>query len=215
MATQADDDASSTIASFLNAPAPGQQAQQLADAKLLKAQAQAVGAQQQAQAAGARNNLAQGQLANQAQQQQQQAQRNARAQGRARGRIVGQAIAAGKGTLGDNPVANKVEAVAERVGNFPTPGGLFALFVVLLLFVFLIVPVNGGLTRAQLFWLTLLGRTRLPQGAEPASGGDAGGTSGGSSSGGGGFASTPAGATGGGPTGVPLAPALPVLPKLY
>lgn len=55
-----------------------------------------------------------------------------------------------------------IDRLNERVGNIPTPGGLFALFIVLLVFIFLIVPVSTtGQTRFELFWLTLLGRTKL------------------------------------------------------
>lgn len=45
--------------------------------------------------------------------------------------------------------------------NVKTPGGIGLLLIVIFIFLWAIVPVNGGKTRGQLFWLTLTGRTRM------------------------------------------------------
>ncbi len=69
-----------------------------------------------------------------------------------------------------NKAADTVERARNWLANLPTPGGNGALLLVLLGFVAFIVPVSGAYTRAQLFWLSLLGRTSLTdsKGSEPA-----------------------------------------------
>lgn len=61
-----------------------------------------------------------------------------------------------------NAAADKVTGVQNWIAKAPTPGGIGVLLLIILLFVAIIVPVSGGYTRLQLFWLTLLGRTSLP-----------------------------------------------------
>lgn len=61
-----------------------------------------------------------------------------------------------------NAAADKVTGVQNWIAGAPTPGGIGVLLLIILLFVAIIVPVSGGYTRLQLFWLTLLGRTSLP-----------------------------------------------------
>jgi hypothetical protein len=67
-----------------------------------------------------------------------------------------------------NAAADRVERARNWLANLPTPGGNGALLLVLLGFVAFIVPVSGAYTRAQLFWLSLLGRTSLTDTGAPA-----------------------------------------------
>lgn len=69
---------------------------------------------------------------------------------------------------------------ANWIASAPTPGGVGVLILALLMFLWIIVPVNeSGDTRAKLLWYTLTGRTKLKQqyetaeNAAAASGGDA------------------------------------------
>lgn len=64
-------------------------------------------------------------------------------------------------------LGSRVEAWAS---NVRTPGGIGLLLLAIFILLWAVVPVNGGKTRGQLFWLTLTGRTRMA--ASP----DAGGT---------------------------------------
>ncbi len=59
------------------------------------------------------------------------------------------------------------QGVVNWVSSRPTPGGISALLVVLIFFLFVIVPVNGKYTRLQLIWLTLTGHTKLPTPKKP------------------------------------------------
>lgn len=74
--------------------------------------------------------------------------------------------------LQTNNLANAVEGLtgkAKETGsrleswaaNVRTPGGIGLLLIVIFIFLWAIVPVNGGKTRGQLFWLTLTGRTKM------------------------------------------------------
>jgi hypothetical protein len=67
-----------------------------------------------------------------------------------------------------NAAADRVERARNWLANLPTPGGNGALLLVLLGLVAFIVPVSGAYTRAQLFWLSLLGRTSLTDTGAPA-----------------------------------------------
>lgn len=57
-----------------------------------------------------------------------------------------------------NDAGARVEAWANSV---PTPGGILVVLLVLFLFLWLIVPVNGQYTRGKLLWLTLMGQTSI------------------------------------------------------
>lgn len=52
-------------------------------------------------------------------------------------------------------------ALTSWLAALPTPGGIALMLFIILVFVWAIVPVNNGLTRAQLFYLTLTGKTAL------------------------------------------------------
>ncbi|MBF6613881.1 MAG: hypothetical protein IVW55_12205 [Chloroflexi bacterium] len=54
-------------------------------------------------------------------------------------------------------------SVGSYAARIPTPGGLSALTATLVLLVSAVVPVNAGYTRLQLLWLTLTGKTSLPE----------------------------------------------------
>jgi hypothetical protein len=73
--------------------------------------------------------------------------------------------------IGPNRAADTVERWRDRLANLPTPGGSGAMLLLLLAFIAFIIPVSASYTRAQLLWLTLLGRTTLQdatsQGSEP------------------------------------------------
>lgn len=60
--------------------------------------------------------------------------------------------------------------VEEWANNVATPGGIGLLLLAIFILLWAVVPVNGGKTRAYLFWLTLTGRTRMTDSP------DAGGT---------------------------------------
>lgn len=62
--------------------------------------------------------------------------------------------------LADNAkdLGNRVE---DWASNIKTPGGIGLLLLAIFILLWAVVPVNGGKTRAQLFWLTLTGRTRM------------------------------------------------------
>lgn len=62
--------------------------------------------------------------------------------------------------LADNAkgLGNRVE---EWASNIATPGGIGLLLLAIFILLWAVVPVNGGKTRAYLFWLTLTGRTRM------------------------------------------------------
>jgi hypothetical protein len=86
------------------------------------------------------------------------------------GGLLGNNPAAKVGKAARDGLADKVEGWRDKLANLPTPGGSGAIFLILILFVFLIVPVAAGYTRMQLFWLTILGRTSLPADSAPSSG---------------------------------------------
>lgn len=91
----------------------------------------------------------------------------------------GQTIGAVQSTLSATDrlrgVGDRFEAWAESV---PTPGGIGILLLLIFLFLWAIVPVNGKRTRAELLWLTLMGQTTMADAPE------GGTTSGGTGSGG-------------------------------
>lgn len=51
--------------------------------------------------------------------------------------------------------------ISTRLAALPTPGGILLMIAVIVFFLWAVVPVNNGLTRAQLFYLTLTGKTEL------------------------------------------------------
>lgn len=51
----------------------------------------------------------------------------------------------------------------ERISNLPTPGGIGALVLILIVLLFVIVPVNGNKTRLGLLWDVSLGQAKLPK----------------------------------------------------
>lgn len=85
----------------------------------------------------------------------------------------------GKGLYAAGIVPNKAADIVERAQNWlatrPTPGGRGGMLLLLLLFGAFIIPVSqGGYTRAQLAWLTLLGKTELDESGEPSAPGEPG-----------------------------------------
>lgn len=65
----------------------------------------------------------------------------------------------------------QVRGLNDAAARIPTPGGLGGVAVALLVIVSMIVPVNAGHTRFELFWLTITGRTKLPAPVTDAGGG--------------------------------------------
>ncbi len=79
--------------------------------------------------------------------------------------------------------AGRAGALEDRVAQMPTPGGIGPLLITLIVLVWAIVAVNNqGMTRLQLLWYTVTGRTRLSTERQPGQADDYG-ESGGSSSG--------------------------------
>lgn len=77
-----------------------------------------------------------------------------------------------EGRLEANTAAKAVSNLVERAdivgsrlenwaSNIATPGGIGVLLFAIFLILWAVIPVNGGHTRAQLFWLTITGRTRM------------------------------------------------------
>lgn len=64
-----------------------------------------------------------------------------------------------------NVVGAETKLAADRTvawaEGLPTPGGIMALVLILIFFIWAVVPVNNGLTRMQLLYLTLTGKTRI------------------------------------------------------
>jgi hypothetical protein len=60
---------------------------------------------------------------------------------------------------------NVADATVTTAAKLPTPGGIGLVLLCLLFFIFAVVPVNNGLTRAQLMYLSLTGKTSLPRGS--------------------------------------------------
>lgn len=116
-------------------------------------------AQNQQQAQSDRQNRFYAQQA-QAQQAQAQAQHN-------RNVRAGVAIGVASTQAAGHPIRSFVARMSQRAGNVPTPGGVFPLFLTAVLLASAVVPVNAGLTRLQLMWLTLLGQTDLPDTTSP------------------------------------------------
>jgi len=90
----------------------------------------------------------------------------------ARKQQAAKATLIGKGLYAAGIVPNKAADTVERFQNWlatrPTPGGRGGMLLLLLVFGAFIIPVAaGGYTRAQLAWLTLLGRTELDESGEP------------------------------------------------
>lgn len=95
---------------------------------------------------------------------------------------------------------NIVHGANVRLGSIPTPGGITLPLVILLIFFFLLIPVNGH-TRLTWLWLALSNNAAIsPVGTEQSRSTDA-------SSG-----SDTAAATGPGPVVVPSTPTTPVIP---
>jgi Fe2+ transport system protein B len=68
-------------------------------------------------------------------------------------------------------VQQTVDNVAGTLETISTPGSIFLPIAILLIFFFLILPVNG-FTRAQWLWMSLIGDAQItPGGASPTSGG--------------------------------------------
>lgn len=61
---------------------------------------------------------------------------------------------------------NKANTIVNPVKNWiasqPTPGGIFTLIIIIVFFIWAIVPVNGTHTRLELLWLTITGKTHFP-----------------------------------------------------
>lgn len=80
--------------------------------------------------------------------------------------------AAALGEAAEN-LAESAKGVADKVGGWaetlPTPGGIALLVVILLAFLWAVVPVNGGKTRAQLLYYVLMEKSILkpPDGLVP------------------------------------------------
>lgn len=67
-----------------------------------------------------------------------------------------------------NSLNRRIKPMSDYIGNLPVPGGLGTMFLLNLLFLGLVVPANSqGYTRAQLLWLTLMGRTTIPTTTTP------------------------------------------------
>lgn len=69
-----------------------------------------------------------------------------------------------------------VENASDKVGDFaenlPTPGGIFVLLILLALFMWAVIPVNNGMTRAQLLYYVLTQKAALlPATMPPGTGG--------------------------------------------
>jgi hypothetical protein len=98
-----------------------------------------------------------------------------------------------------NTAKNIVHGANVRLGSIPTPGGITLPLVILLVFFFLLIPVNGH-TRLTWLWLALSGNAAInPTGAGAESSGAASPGAG-----------DTAGATGPGPVTIPNNPAAPV-----
>lgn len=69
---------------------------------------------------------------------------------------------------------NEHHAIGARIKNMPTPGGIGALVLLLLVLLFVLVPTNGARTRAQLMWDVARGDAELPGDYQPAGGDIAG-----------------------------------------
>lgn len=93
--------------------------------------------------------------AERAEQQRRQRQQKATQQGLSGG-VAG--VAQAWGQAGD-----RLRALSEWAGQAPTPGGIASMLFGLAVLISIVVPVNEGYTRLQLLWLTILGRTYLPE----------------------------------------------------
>lgn len=60
-----------------------------------------------------------------------------------------------------NSATSWATRISDRVAALPTPGGIGVMILILLGFLWAVVPVNNGLTRAQLFYLTITRKTAL------------------------------------------------------
>ena len=127
-------------------------------------QRQLLGGRQYGQQALAAQNIAQRkQLASQYQQQRLQfsAAQNANRQAQARAQAQAQAQANLAGSVTDSfgGLADRVNGWAASI---PTPGGIFVVLVAIFVTLWVLIPVNQqGYTRAELLWLTVLGRTAI------------------------------------------------------
>lgn len=64
-------------------------------------------------------------------------------------------------------VSPKVQNVVDKIEDWPKPGGLVLLLVIIAIFLFAIVPVSGKKTRLRLLWDTVRGTTSLPDPTQP------------------------------------------------
>jgi hypothetical protein len=63
---------------------------------------------------------------------------------------------------GQEVVISNLSPFVQWLGKQPTPGGVATVFIVLLFFLFAVIPVNAnGDTRLKLIWLTLTGKTSM------------------------------------------------------
>lgn len=135
-------------------PQANPQQQQQPNAQLTAKQQQLLAARQQQLLAARQQQRAQVQAERDAQRQK-QAQRNAAQRGLTSG-VAG--VSSQIGAMGD-----RLRAANEWAASVPTPGGILAMLIGLTALVSFVVPVNDGYTRAQLAWLTILGRTAIPE----------------------------------------------------
>lgn len=64
--------------------------------------------------------------------------------------------------LGGQRIPTTGAGTVARLANLPMPGGIGMLVFALVVFLFIIVPVNGTKTRMELIWLVLTGAYKLP-----------------------------------------------------
>jgi len=83
----------------------------------------------------------------------------------------------GVDALGEN-VGNRFDELNGLADRFATPGGVMPLILALLVMTSAIVPVNNGKTRLELLWLTITGKTRLPDPNDTNGSSGSGGSSG-------------------------------------
>ena len=72
-------------------------------------------------------------------------------------------VQAGQRSQRQRAIGVRLDALSERVGKLPTPGGIGFLLVGILFFWFAIIPVNGANTRLSLLWEMVQGNTSLPK----------------------------------------------------
>lgn len=65
-------------------------------------------------------------------------------------------------------VADVAGSVSDWAASRPTPGGILVILLVIFIFLWLIIPVNGSNTRAKLLWKVLFEQNMKVSGAQPA-----------------------------------------------